>query len=113
MNKVRVGIIGAGGRANFQAKSILESGKGELKIVFSPMEEEAKNFAEKYKIEYTFDWHKVIERDDLDAVTVSTPNSIHHQIVSSALKAGKNALVEYPMALRDEGKTINGFSQGN
>lgn len=102
MNKTRVGIIGAGGRANFQAKSILESGKGELKIVSSPVEEEAKNFAEKYKIEYALDWHKILERDDVDAVTVSTPNSTHHQIVSSALKTGKNALVEYPMALKDE-----------
>ena len=102
MEKVRVGIIGAGGRANFQAKSILESSKGELKIVSSPVEEEAKRFAEKYRIEWTLDWHKIIERDDINAVTVSTPNSTHHQIVSSALKVGKDVLVEYPMALKDE-----------
>lgn len=102
MDKVRVGIIGAGGRANFQAKSILESGKGELKIVFSPVEEEAKKFGEKYQIEYVLDWRKVIERGNIDAVTVSTPNSTHYEIVSGALKAGKHALVEYPMALKNE-----------
>jgi len=52
MNKVKIGIIGAGGRANFQARAIVESGIGGSVIVYSPFEEEVKNFAEKYKIKY-------------------------------------------------------------
>jgi len=99
MEKVKVGIIGAGGRANFQAKSIRDSGKGEPLIVCSPVEEEAKKFAQNYQIEYTLDWKKVIENPQIDAVTVSVPNIFHYEIVSAALKAGKHALVEYPMTL--------------
>ncbi|MHC4986116.1 MAG: Gfo/Idh/MocA family protein, partial [Planctomycetota bacterium] len=44
------------------------------------------------------DWQDVLAAD-LDAVVVCTPNGSHAEIAIAALRAGKDVLVEYPMAV--------------
>jgi len=100
MNKVKIGIIGAGGRANFQAKAIVESGIGEPVIVYSPFGEEAKNFAERYKIKYTTYIDEILENKEIEGVTISTPNSTHYELSKKFLLNNKNVLVEYPPTLK-------------
>lgn len=102
MDKIRIGIIGAGGRANFQTSSIIESGIGEPVIVYSPFEEEVKKFSEKYKIRYTTRIEEVLENPEIDGVTISTPNSTHYEISKKALLKNKHVLVEYPPTLKIE-----------
>ncbi|MCM8802909.1 MAG: Gfo/Idh/MocA family oxidoreductase, partial [Candidatus Omnitrophica bacterium] len=102
MEKIKVGIIGAGGRANFQAKSIIESGIGEIVIVYSPFQEEVKNFSEKYGIKYTTSLDDILNNPKISAVTISTPNATHYEISKKALLNNKNVLVEYPPTLTVE-----------
>lgn len=100
--KIKLGIIGAGGRANFQATAIIESGIGEPFIVYSPFEDEAKKFSEKYGIKYTLSLDEVLENKEIDAITISTPNSTHYEISKKSLKNNKHILVEYPPTLEIE-----------
>lgn len=44
------------------------------------------------------DHKKVLERDDIDLVDVCTPPYVHAEIAINSLLAGKNVLVEKPMA---------------
>ena len=44
------------------------------------------------------DHHKILDRDDIDLVDVCTPPYVHAEIAINSLKAGKNVLVEKPMA---------------
>src|SRR3954447_15925204 len=44
------------------------------------------------------DWHRVIERDDVDLVDVFTPGDTHAEIAIAALEAGKHVLCEKPLA---------------
>src|SRR3954453_13962969 len=44
------------------------------------------------------DWHRVIERDDVDLVDVCTPGDTHAEIAVAALEAGKHVLCEKPLA---------------
>jgi len=44
------------------------------------------------------DWRRVIERDDVDLVDVSTPGDTHAEIAIAALGAGKHVLCEKPLA---------------
>lgn len=44
------------------------------------------------------DHHKILDRDDIDLVDVCTPPYAHAEIAINSLKAGKNVLVEKPMA---------------
>jgi UDP-N-acetylglucosamine 3-dehydrogenase len=43
------------------------------------------------------DWRAAVSRDDVDAVVVCTPNSLHAEIAVAAAEAGKHVLVEKPM----------------
>ncbi|HUR14916.1 MAG TPA: Gfo/Idh/MocA family oxidoreductase [Mycobacteriales bacterium] len=45
------------------------------------------------------DWRDVLVRDDVDAVVVCTPNSLHAPQALAAVEAGKHVLVEKPFAV--------------
>jgi predicted dehydrogenase len=42
------------------------------------------------------DWRELIERDDIDLVSITAPNFLHHQIGVAAAKAGKHIWIEKP-----------------
>src|SRR5581483_1093623 len=44
------------------------------------------------------DWHALVRRDDVDAVIVSTPPSLHAQMSIEAFESGKHVLCEKPLA---------------
>ncbi|MGL4632684.1 MAG: Gfo/Idh/MocA family protein [Leadbetterella sp.] len=46
----------------------------------------------------TTDWKKVIQRDDVDLIDISTPNDTHAPIAIAGAKKGKHLLCEKPIA---------------
>ena len=46
---------------------------------------------------YETDWRKLVERDDIDAIDIGTPNDSHYEIAVAAAGAGKHILLEKPM----------------
>lgn len=70
-----------------------------LKAVCFRNETKLKAFAEQWGYEsIETDWRKLIERDDIDAVDICTPNDTHAEIAIAAAKAGKMILCEKPLA---------------
>lgn len=45
------------------------------------------------------DWHKVLERKDVDAVFIATPPDLHSEMAVAALRAGKNVYCEKPIGV--------------
>jgi myo-inositol 2-dehydrogenase/D-chiro-inositol 1-dehydrogenase len=45
----------------------------------------------------TPDWHKIIDRKDVDAVFVATPPYLHSEMAIAALESGKNVYCEKPI----------------
>src|SRR6185295_14158577 len=63
-------------------------------------EAKAKDFAARWGYESVeTDWRKLIERKDIDAIDICTPNNLHKEIAIAAAKAGKMILCEKPLAM--------------
>jgi predicted dehydrogenase len=59
-----------------------------------------KAYADNWGFESTeTDWRKLIERKDIDAIDIVTPNDSHAEIAIAAARAGKMVLCEKPLAL--------------
>ncbi len=105
--KLNIGLIGGGfmGRTHSNGYNRIRNFFPDLE--FTPVlkavcfrnETKLKAFAEQWGYESTeTDWRKLIERDDIDAVDICTPNDTHAEIAIAAAKAGKMILCEKPLA---------------
>ena len=47
---------------------------------------------------YETDYHRLIERDDIDLVDISTPGDSHEELALAAIEAGKHVFCEKPLA---------------
>jgi predicted dehydrogenase len=71
-----------------------------LKAVCARDKEKAEAFASQWGYESVeTDWRKLIERQDIDAVDICTPNNLHKEISIAAAQAGKMILCEKPLAM--------------
>ena len=71
-----------------------------LKAVCARDAKKAQAFADKWGYEsIETDWRKVLERKDIDAVDICTPNNLHHDIAVAAAEAGKMILCEKPLSM--------------
>jgi predicted dehydrogenase len=71
-----------------------------LKAVCGRDATKLKAFADQWGYESVeSDWRKLIERKDIDAVDICTPNNVHCEIAMAAAAAGKTILCEKPLAM--------------
>ncbi|HEY0074562.1 MAG TPA: Gfo/Idh/MocA family oxidoreductase [Abditibacteriaceae bacterium] len=74
-----------------------------LKAVCGRNAENAQAFADQWGYESVeTDWRKLVERDDIDAIDICTPNNSHAEIAIAAAQNGKAILCEKPLALNGE-----------
>ncbi|MDQ0253243.1 putative dehydrogenase [Evansella vedderi] len=103
MSKLRVAVIGCGSIAKH--RHLPEYGANEnvnIVAVCDLVQERATEMAELYGAEAFTEWEKVIELDNVDAVSVCLPNYLHAPVSIAALNAGKHVLCEKPMATSQE-----------
>ena len=99
MKKIRIGIVGAGGMTAYHVPGFRKAG-AEVSAVADPNAVAARACAEKYGIGRTYgSVGEMLAAEDLDAVSVITPNRFHAPVALAALKAGKHVFCEKPPAL--------------
>jgi len=106
MDELRIGVIGAWGRGAL-AKSAHKPESG-VSIVAGadPFDEQLDHFAEHYgrdNVSLHHDYRELLERDDIGAVFVTSPDFCHEEQAVAALDAGKHVYLEKPMAITIEG----------
>jgi predicted dehydrogenase len=103
---LNIGMVGYGfmGRAHSNAwrkvSNFFDTGyQPVLKAVAARSSDKARSFAETWGYESVeTDWRKMVERDDIDAIDICTPNDTHAEIAIAAAEAGKMVLCEKPLA---------------
>jgi predicted dehydrogenase len=98
---IGVGIIGAGGIAKgIHIPGYQKLENVEVRAIADPVEASRKSVSEQYNIADTYaDYKEMLKRDDIDVISVTTPNFLHAEAAIAALKAGKDVLCEKPLAM--------------
>ncbi len=104
---LRIGMVGYGfmGRAHSNAYNRVNNFfdleyKPVLQAVAARDAEKAQKFADTWGYaSVETDWRKLVERKDIDAIDICTPNNLHHDIAIAAASAGKMILCEKPLAM--------------
>lgn len=106
-DKLRVASIGVGGRGSGIGHDA--GNKGVMLACADIDRRHAERFAARYdgKCEVYTDYRQVLDRQDVDIVTIGTPDHWHVKIAIEAMLAGKDVYCEKPLTLTiDEGKRI-------
>lgn len=101
MKMLKVGIIGTGSFSSKHVKSY-QTFKEEVRIVAlcNRHTEKADLLAKEYNLDVTVygDYKEMLEKEELDLVSICTPPFVHAEIAIEALNSGSHVLVEKPMA---------------
>ncbi|WP_406694004.1 Gfo/Idh/MocA family oxidoreductase [Singulisphaera sp. Ch08] len=106
----RVGCIGLGGMGRGDAKAVKRY--GDILAVCDVDREHAESAKNEKSIgngkaDIYEDYRKLLDRNDIDIVTISTPDHWHTRIAIAALRAGKDVYCQKPLTLTiDEGKQL-------
>jgi predicted dehydrogenase len=107
MKKLNIGLVGYGfmGRAHSNAYRQVNAFfdleyQPVLKAACARNEGKAREFAERWGWESVeTDWRRLVERPDIDAIDIGSPNNTHSEIALAAARAGKMVLCEKPLAM--------------
>ncbi len=108
-DRVRVGVIGIGARAQQDAYSFSITPGVELVAAADVYKDRLIRAKELFgeKLEITGDYRRILERKDIDVVLVGTPDHWHEKHLIDAMEAGKDVYCEKPMTYKiDEGFKI-------
>jgi predicted dehydrogenase len=104
--KVRFAVIGGGTWGNHHllaARQLEAEGKIDLVAIADQHEPTAAKQAEAYNIQKYVDFKLMLEREELDAVGIATPDHLHREVALFAMEQGKHVLVEKPLDLTTSG----------
>ena len=103
MQRIELALIGSGFIAAYHARAIQEVLDAELRAVCSRDRSAAERFAAEHHIPYATDSiSDLLDRDDIQAVVIATPNKFHAPYSIDFMSHGRDVLVEKPMAINAE-----------
>jgi len=98
IDRINVGAIGVGGRGHYVASVFKRYGEKanacQIVAVSDVWERRRRTNAELFKCDGFLDYREVINRPDIDAVIVATPDHWHAKIALEAMDKGKDVYLE-------------------
>jgi len=98
----KIGIIGCGGIARAHIKGYAENKDVELIAFCDIKEENARRYARELKGRAYSDYRIMLQKEELDGVSVCTPPVNHKEITEYTLSKGANVFCEKPLAMNSK-----------
>ncbi|MCE5198482.1 Gfo/Idh/MocA family oxidoreductase [bacterium] len=104
MDKLRVGVIGVGGRGTL-SNNWLHSKRAVIVGGADVSEKQLAGFRERVgeNVFTTTDYRELLDRGGIDAIMVTSPDFVHEEHALAAISAGKHVYLEKPMAITIDG----------
>jgi len=93
-------VIGAGLAGFHHCRAYFKADNSKLVAVSDSLDDRLKQVKSEFGNVDTYkDYGELLKRDDIDIVSIATPNFTHARIALEAIESGKNVFLEKPMAL--------------
>jgi predicted dehydrogenase len=100
-DRITVGVIGVGGRGSGDANSFAAVGEKnnscQIVAVADTYQKRVTANKERHKCDGYMDYREIINRKDIDAVVIATPDHWHARVALEAMDSGKDVYLEKPM----------------
>jgi predicted dehydrogenase len=98
-DKIRIGVIGTGQIGTRHLERYAPIADAQVVAICDLREDAARDLATRFNIPNVYaDYHRLLERDDLDAVDVCLHNRFHRPMAEAVMEAGKDCYCEKPMS---------------
>ncbi|MFC5450015.1 Gfo/Idh/MocA family protein [Paenibacillus aestuarii] len=103
--QVRIGMIGASGRGGIAAYWHKPEGRSVVAGAADIVPDKLEAFKQKINPDafVTLDYRELLQRNDIDAIAITSPDYCHEEHAIAALEAGKHVFCEKPLAITTEG----------
>ena len=103
---LKIGIVGAGAFGTIHLSGFFKNPNCKLVAIASRTEEHAKVASKNFIIPKVYagndSWEKMIDEQELDVISICTPNYLHAQIILKAIEKNCHILCEKPIAISKE-----------
>ncbi len=115
---IKFGLVGCGriSRQHISSLKVLEEENLAKLVAVSDINlETAKKVGEELGIPYYNDYKEMLRKEDVDVVSIATPNGTHYSIAKDCALFGKHVLIEKPITinLKEADELINLFKSKN
>ncbi|OED30608.1 Gfo/Idh/MocA family protein [Methanosphaera sp. WGK6] len=98
MKQTNVGVIGVGSMGYNHVRIYSELENANLVAISDMVRGTLDNVSKEFNTIGYVDFDNILQIDDIEAVNICVPTVFHHDVVMRAIEAGKNVLVEKPVA---------------
>lgn len=102
MKETNVGVIGVGAMGYNHVRIYSELENANLLAISDMVRGTLDTVSKEFNTVGYVDMDNVLQLDDIEAVNICVPTVFHHDVVMNAIEAGKNVLVEKPIASKLE-----------
>ncbi len=100
MEKINYAVIGVGGVGKAHVRAAKELGNVSLVAVADINEEIGRKIGEEYSVKWYKDYHEMLDKENIDAVSIAVPHFLHAPITIDVIdNFKKHVLIEKPIAV--------------
>src|SRR3989344_1793845 len=98
---MNIAVLGVGSMGQNHARVIFNCEQASLKAVADPNKEQADRIARKYNAQSYTSYIELLEKEQIDAVTIAVPTKFHKECALHAIRKQKHVLIEKPIATNE------------